>query len=58
MTEARVLGQRALREALRTPDALVPTLFIPLFFLPGFAVVAVVGALALALNVRMIRTYD
>jgi ABC-2 type transport system permease protein len=28
-----VLGQRALREALRTPEALVPTLFIPLFFL-------------------------
>jgi ABC-2 type transport system permease protein len=33
MTEAWVLGQRALRETLRTPDALVPTLFIPLFFL-------------------------
>lgn len=28
-----VLGQRALREAMRTPDALIPTLFIPLFFL-------------------------
>jgi ABC-2 type transport system permease protein len=28
-----VLGQRAVRETLRTPDALVPTLFIPLFFL-------------------------
>src|SRR5918993_2509085 len=28
-----VLGQRAVREALRTPDSLVPTLFIPLFFL-------------------------
>jgi ABC-2 type transport system permease protein len=28
-----ILGQRALREALRTPDSLVPTLFIPLFFL-------------------------
>jgi len=28
-----LLGQRALREALRTPDALIPTLFIPLFFL-------------------------
>jgi ABC-2 type transport system permease protein len=27
------LGQRALREAWRTPEALVPTLFIPLFFL-------------------------
>ena len=33
MSAAWVLGQRALREALRTPDALVPTLFIPLFFL-------------------------
>ena len=28
-----MLGERALREAWRTPDALVPTLFIPLFFL-------------------------
>ncbi|NHC14601.1 ABC transporter permease [Motilibacter deserti] len=27
------LGQRALREAWRTPEALFPTLFIPLFFL-------------------------
>ena len=33
MTQAWVLGQRALREAWRTPEALVPTLFIPLFFL-------------------------
>jgi ABC-2 type transport system permease protein len=33
MRYALVLGQRALREAWRTPDALVPTLFIPLFFL-------------------------
>jgi ABC-2 type transport system permease protein len=33
MTQAWVLGQRALREALRTPEALLPTLFIPLFFL-------------------------
>jgi len=33
MTHAWVLGQRALREAWRTPEALVPTLFIPLFFL-------------------------
>jgi ABC-2 type transport system permease protein len=33
MTEAWVLGQRALREAWRTPEALFPTLFIPLFFL-------------------------
>jgi ABC-2 type transport system permease protein len=33
MTQALVLGQRALREAWRAPDALLPTLFIPLFFL-------------------------
>ena len=33
MTEAWLLGKRALREGLRTPDAIVPTLFIPLFFL-------------------------
>jgi ABC-2 type transport system permease protein len=33
MSQAWVLGQRALREAWRTPDALIPTLFIPLFFL-------------------------
>ena len=30
---AWVLGQRALREAWRTPEAILPTLFIPLFFL-------------------------
>ncbi len=33
MTQAWVLGQRALRESLRTPEALIPTLLIPLFFL-------------------------
>jgi ABC-2 type transport system permease protein len=33
MSSAWALGQRALREAWRTPDALIPTLFIPLFFL-------------------------
>jgi ABC-2 type transport system permease protein len=33
MTHAWALGRRALREAWRTPEALVPTLFIPLFFL-------------------------
>src|SRR5688572_7130568 len=33
MNESIVLGGRALREALRTPDTLIPTLFIPLFFL-------------------------
>jgi ABC-2 type transport system permease protein len=33
MTQAWALGQRALREAWRTPEALLPTLFIPLFFL-------------------------
>ena len=33
MSSALVLGQRALREGWRTPEALLPTLFIPLFFL-------------------------
>ena len=33
MSSAWALGQRALREAARTPDAIIPTLFIPLFFL-------------------------
>jgi ABC-2 type transport system permease protein len=33
MSATRVLGERALREAKRTPDALLPTLLIPLFFL-------------------------
>ena len=33
MSSAWVLGQRALREAMRTPEAIVPTLFIPIFFL-------------------------
>jgi ABC-2 type transport system permease protein len=33
MSQAWLLGQRALREGWRTPDALVPTVFIPLFFL-------------------------
>jgi ABC-2 type transport system permease protein len=33
MTDALLLGRRALREGLRTPDAMLPTLFIPLFFL-------------------------
>ncbi len=33
MTQTWVLGQRALREGWRTPEALLPTLFIPLFFL-------------------------
>ena len=33
MSEAWLLGQRALREGWRTPEALLPTLFIPLFFL-------------------------
>jgi ABC-2 type transport system permease protein len=28
-----LLGRRALREAMRTPDSTIPTLFIPLFFL-------------------------
>jgi len=33
MSRTLVLAGRALREALRTPEALFPTLFIPLFFL-------------------------
>lgn len=33
MNETWVLGKRALRETLRTPDSLMPTLLIPLFFL-------------------------
>ena len=33
MAQSWLLGQRALREAWRTPEALIPTLFIPLFFL-------------------------
>lgn len=33
MNALKVLGGRGLREALRAPDALLPTLLIPLFFL-------------------------
>jgi ABC-2 type transport system permease protein len=33
MTQAMLLARRALREGVRTPEALLPTLFIPLFFL-------------------------
>jgi ABC-2 type transport system permease protein len=33
LQQANVLGARSLREALRTPEALAPTLFIPMFFL-------------------------
>ena len=33
MTDTLVLAGRALREGIRTPEAIVPTLFIPLFFL-------------------------
>ncbi len=33
MKESFILGKRALREALRAPDSLIPTIFIPLFFL-------------------------
>ncbi|HZB07106.1 MAG TPA: ABC transporter permease [Thermoleophilaceae bacterium] len=33
MSQAWLLGQRALREGARSPEALLPTLFIPLFFL-------------------------
>ncbi len=31
--DSLVLGGRAIREAIRTPDSLFPTMFIPLFFL-------------------------
>src|ERR1700730_10536858 len=31
--QSYVLGGRAMRDALRTPEALAPTLFIPMFFL-------------------------
>lgn len=31
--QANILGRRALRDALRTPEAVAPTLFIPIFFL-------------------------
>ena len=31
--QAWILGRRALREATRTPDSTIPTLFIPMFFL-------------------------
>lgn len=33
LSQGWLLGKRACREALRTPDSLAPTLFIPLFFL-------------------------
>src|SRR3712207_6412479 len=33
LQQANVLGGRALRETLRTPEALIPTIFIPMFFL-------------------------
>jgi len=33
LNQAMVLGERALREAKRTPDALLPTILIPVFFL-------------------------
>ncbi len=33
LRQSLVLGQRAVREAFRSPDSLFPTLFIPLFFL-------------------------
>jgi ABC-2 type transport system permease protein len=33
VTYALVLARRAIREGVRTPEAIVPTLFIPLFFL-------------------------
>jgi ABC-2 type transport system permease protein len=33
LQQANVLGGRALRDSLRTPEAIAPTLFIPMFFL-------------------------
>jgi ABC-2 type transport system permease protein len=33
MSQFWVLGRRAIREALRTPEQLIPTIFIPVFFL-------------------------
>jgi ABC-2 type transport system permease protein len=33
MTEIALLGRRAVREVVRYPEATIPTLFIPLFFL-------------------------
>ena len=33
MTETLLLGRRAVREVIRYPEATIPTLFIPLFFL-------------------------
>ncbi len=33
VSQSWVLSQRAMRETLRTPEALLPTVFIPLFFL-------------------------
>src|SRR3954468_1321355 len=33
MSAAVALGRRSLREAARSPDAIIPTLFIPIFFL-------------------------
>jgi ABC-2 type transport system permease protein len=65
MTKYVVLVQRSVREALRTPEALLPTLFIPLFFLVvnvGQAArifpTALAGVAMVALSVRSIRRYD
>jgi ABC-2 type transport system permease protein len=33
MTEVLLLGRRAVKEVIRYPEATIPTLFIPLFFL-------------------------
>ena len=33
LRDSLILGGRAVREALRTPDSLLPTMFIPMFFL-------------------------
>ena len=33
MSDTALLASRAVREVVRTPEALLPTIFIPLFFL-------------------------
>ena len=73
MKETLVLGRRALRETLRTPDSQIATFFIPLFFLivntgqaarifpsgeTGFLVVAVTAVVMTVLSVRLINNFD
>ena len=35
LRDSLILGGRAIREAIRTPDSLFPTIFIPLSFFTG-----------------------